>query len=77
MKIYLFVSEPQSNVKAFTADRTGASLPAGYAPWIASGSRSGVPVGGDDDPVSVMVRRDGYFLVSGKGRTSAKGATHR
>jgi len=76
MKLYLFASEPQSSVMAFTADETGANLPAGYAPWIASGNRADDPIDGGADPVSVMVRRDGYFLVSGKGRASKKRVMH-
>jgi hypothetical protein len=74
MKIYLFVSEPQSNVRAFTADETGANLPSDYAPWIASGRRPDDLADGGLDPVSVMVRRDGYFLTTG--RISKKRVTH-
>jgi hypothetical protein len=74
MKIYLFVSESR-NVMAFTADATGANLPAGYAPWSASGGGVDAPVGGPADPLPVMVRRNGYFLVSGKGSRSIRRLT--
>jgi hypothetical protein len=76
MKIYLFVSETEPSVKAFTADQTGANLPASYAPWCISRSGSAVSVGGDGDRVSVMVRRDGYFLVSGKVESLTRRTTH-
>jgi hypothetical protein len=67
MAIYLFVSEVEPGVKAFTADQSGANLPAAYAPWsISEGRRSTIRSREDDDPVSLMVKRRGYFLVSGK-----------
>ena len=66
MKIYLFVSEPQS-VRAFTADATGANLPSNYAPWSVLDTGADSAARGPVDRVSTMVRRDGYFLLSGKG----------
>jgi hypothetical protein len=74
MKIYLFASESQS-VMAFTGDATGANLPAGYAPWSVSGNGVDVPVGDPADPLPAMVRRYGYFLVSGKGKGSGRWLT--
>jgi hypothetical protein len=74
MKIYLFVSESR-NVMAFTGDATGANLPAGYAPWSASGGGVDAPVGDPTDPLPAMVRRDGYFLVSTKGKASGRWLT--
>jgi hypothetical protein len=74
MKIFLFASETQ-NVIAFTGDATGANLPAGYAPWSASGGGVDAPVGDPADPLPTMVRRHGYFLVSSKGQASGRWLT--
>jgi hypothetical protein len=64
MPIYIFTSRSYPKVKAFTADKTGGSLPNDYAPWYPAGSRAAGPAGEDSDPVGKAVQRDGYFLVS-------------
>ena len=69
MAIYLFLSQSNENVQGFTLDITGSNLPADYAPWHAAGSGEAVPVGGDTDPVAMIVQRDGYFLVSTRKRS--------
>jgi hypothetical protein len=74
MKTYQFVSE-SLNVTAFTDDSTGTNLPTRYAPWSASDSGVDMPVGGPPDPLPAMVRRYGYFLVSGKGQASGRWLT--
>jgi hypothetical protein len=76
MKIYFFVSRLEPKVTAFTSDQTGANLPLDYAPWDRSGAGSAIPIGGDDGPITVAVRRDGYFLVSGRGSFCSGGSVH-
>jgi hypothetical protein len=53
MPLYIFMSSSYPRVKAFTSDKTGASLPDDYSPWY--------PAGGDFDPVGKAVQRDGLF----------------
>jgi hypothetical protein len=65
-EIYLFVSESEPKIRAFTWDKTGAKLPTDFAPWQMSGRRPALPVGNGSDPVAFAIWRKGYFLVSGK-----------
>jgi hypothetical protein len=69
MEIYRFESSTHTSVKAFTADATGANLPADYAPWAPSGKGSAVPIGRDTDPIALEIQRHGYFLLSGSPHT--------
>ena len=65
MDVYLFLSGSTWNVSAFTADQSGANLPAEYAPWTpANGGR--VMLAGAEDPVSRAVSKDGFFLLGGR-----------
>ena len=68
MKIYLFLSETEEDVRAFTSDPTGANLPPDYAPWRSSGTT--MPLGNLTDPVCEAVTRDGFFLVSTETRAT-------
>jgi hypothetical protein len=76
MPIYLFASRTCSSVKAFTSDDRGGNLPDEYAPWYATGSGAAIPVGLDTGPVGKAVKRDGYFLVTGKTGTGSNRTTH-
>jgi hypothetical protein len=40
------------------------------------GSGAAIPVGLDTDPVAKAVKRDGYFLVTGKTRTNSERSNH-
>jgi hypothetical protein len=71
MLIYIFASDTRPRVSAFTADQTGGNLPADYAPWRSINGGKAVSVGSITDPVAVAVRRDGFFLLSGKARISS------
>jgi hypothetical protein len=62
MEIYVFISTTRPSVRAFTSDRTGGNVPADFAPWRAA--NGGRPFVAGSDPVSKVVQRDGYFLVS-------------
>jgi hypothetical protein len=63
MQVYLFRSEKDPDVRAFTADETGGSLPARFAPWaIANGGRS-IYLGSASDPIAIDIKADGYHIV--------------
>jgi hypothetical protein len=70
MRIYLFGSESHS-VRGFTADATGADLPTDYAPWSALDTGTAITAG-PADRLSAIVRRDGFFLLSGNEKGSKK-----
>ncbi len=72
MEIYLFVSNSSQSVSGFTSDVTGSKLPAEYAPWDASEHGEAVRVGSATDPVSMMIQRHGYFLVSTRKRITSR-----
>jgi hypothetical protein len=63
MQIYLFVSEPEPGVKAFTADHTGENLPTEYAPWRTLDGGRGLYLGSANDPFAIRIRISGYSLV--------------
>jgi hypothetical protein len=63
MQVYIFISEKDPRVRAFTADETGGNLPSQYAPWvIANGGRS-IYLGSATDPIAIDVKADGYHIV--------------
>jgi hypothetical protein len=64
MQIYIFISESQPSVRAFTEDGTGGNLPREYAPWRAANAGRAMLIGSASDPVAKAVQRDGFFLVS-------------
>jgi len=50
MDIYIFDSDPYKCVKPFTIDRTGANLPALFAPWTGTTPGPYVPIWSLADP---------------------------
>jgi hypothetical protein len=62
MQIFVFTSVV-AKIIGFTLDRTGKSLPAGFAPWRKLGCTETMATA-VTDPVARAIRRDGYFLVS-------------
>jgi hypothetical protein len=72
MEIYSFISTARPSVKAFTSDMSGANLPAAYAPWRVANCGKATVFGSESDPVARAVKRDGYFLLSGKGKAPSK-----
>jgi hypothetical protein len=66
MNIYIFVSESQPNLRAFTSDVSGDNLPTDYAPWRAANGGNAMPLKSDTDPLAKAVKRDGYFLVTAR-----------
>lgn len=66
MRIFVFVSTRDRDVLGFTANQTAKNLPADYAPWEPAEDGGAVLLGGGDaDPVTQAVRRDGFFLAVG------------
>ena len=63
MRAYLFASEIDSSVNAFSESPTGTILPPEYAPWRALNGGTSLLVG----PASVLIleamKRDGFYLV--------------
>jgi hypothetical protein len=63
--IFVFISARDRAVLGFTSDQTGCNLPREYAPWEPATQGGAVLVGGESDPVTKAVRRDGFFLAVG------------
>jgi hypothetical protein len=71
MAISLFRSTKEPDLFGFTADPTGANLPAEFAPWQKSGvetaaqAYAGSSLEGlaASDPVVKAVERDGFYLA--------------
>jgi hypothetical protein len=69
--IYLFQSQADSAVFAFTQDAAGQNLPEKYAPWQKSRPGGSLYLGvgessaqlGSSDPVIRAVESQGYYLV--------------
>jgi hypothetical protein len=65
MPVYLFLSTKEPSIRAFTADETGVTLPADYAPWERARVGDVIPVTATSGPVLSAIERDGFFLMSG------------
>jgi hypothetical protein len=65
-RIYIFASETHTAVSGFTSDPAGDNLPAEYAPWRLVSSRRVKPIVRKTDAIAEVVKRDGFFLLSGK-----------
>ena len=71
MLVFVFQSEKDQGVTAFTGQRDGGNLPAEFAPWklvsggeMQSTARGGVARG--VDAVQDAIARDGFHIVRGK-----------
>jgi hypothetical protein len=75
--IYLFQSEADQAVFAFTQDSTGRNLPPKFAPWKNSKQGGSLYLGvgessaqlGPGDPVLRAVETQGYYLVAAPSRS--------
>lgn len=65
-KPYIFASETHTAVSGFTSDPAGNNLPADYAPWRPVSGRRAKPIARKTDAIAELVKRDGFFLLSGK-----------
>ena len=63
MKVYLFNSDREPSVSAFTSDESGRNLPAHFAPWRPLNGGKGLYLGSASDPIADAIRIDGYHLV--------------
>jgi hypothetical protein len=64
MCIYVFISDKNSNILAFTSDADGANLPYEHGPWREEVDPDVYVIGTDDDPIAQAVRRDGFHIIS-------------
>ncbi len=64
MHIYIFMSQSDPAILAFTSTEDGSNIPADHGPWQPSGSGRAIPVGMAAEPMMEAVRKDGYFIVS-------------
>ena len=62
MRIYVFVSDKDSDVLGFTSEGTGANLPGAYGPRREEVVPGICVVATDDDPISRAVCRDGFYI---------------
>jgi hypothetical protein len=68
MRVFIYQSQRDPGLFAFTNDRTGSNLPAELAPWRAFGGQaiashrdfSGL---GDSDAVTAALEADGYYIA--------------
>ena len=63
MQVYIFISEIDPSVRAFTSDGTGCNLPDEYAPWRATNSGKGMHLSSLTDPIALSIEEDGYLIV--------------
>jgi hypothetical protein len=65
MHVHIFGSITWPSVKAFTSDETGANLPTDYSPWRQGKNARATKIDSLSNPIAVMIRRYGYFLLFG------------
>jgi hypothetical protein len=63
MRIYVYISQKDAEIMAFTSDSTGANLPTSDGPWIVGDAPDVLDIGSGRGAVSVAIRRDGYFIA--------------
>jgi|ERR1700712_958163 hypothetical protein len=63
MQVYIFDSDIDPSVRAFTSDRTGSNLPAEFAPWRAGNAGKSMHIGSSTDPIAISVEADGYLII--------------
>jgi hypothetical protein len=63
MKAYLFSSLTDDSICAFSADRTGANLPAALGPWRPISGGASVYIGNDTDFVAQTIESEGFYLL--------------
>jgi hypothetical protein len=63
MRIYVYVSQQDAEIMAFTSDATGGNLPQSDGPWLIGEAPDILDVGEGQGVVSAGIRRDGYFIA--------------
>jgi hypothetical protein len=66
MRAYLFASELDPAVSAFSEDAEGANLPAAYAPWRALNGGASLLVGPSSVLILEAIKRQGFYLLTDK-----------
>lgn len=64
MRIYVFVSRKDPDFVAFTLSATGENLPSSLGPWIEELLPGISVVDIDSDPITEVVRQEGYFIAT-------------
>ena len=64
MRAYLFASQANEMISAFSQDRTGSNLPAAFAPWRTANASASVFVGNETDYVAQAIQKDGFYLLT-------------
>jgi hypothetical protein len=65
MRIYVYVSEQDSDVLAFTSDESGLSLPHHLGPWRREQTQGdAVAISTGNDPITRAIIRDGFFIAT-------------
>jgi hypothetical protein len=59
VRAYLFASDVNPSVSAFTDDASGGKLPAAYAPWRALNGGASLLVGPSSVPILDAIKRQG------------------
>jgi hypothetical protein len=63
MRIYVYISQKDAEIMAFTSDATGGNLPTSNGPWIAGEAPDVLDTGNGRGAVSVAIRQDGYVIA--------------
>ena len=64
MRAYLFASDLDPSVNAFSELATGGNLPAEYAPWRALNGGTSLLVGPASMKILETMKRDGFYLLT-------------
>jgi hypothetical protein len=64
MLVFIFISETDPRVRAFTCNGSGSNLPVEYFPWQPINGGRTMHIGSANDPIAIAIREDGYCLVN-------------
>ena len=64
MQAYLFASDLDPSVSAFSEFATGRNLPTEYAPWRALNGGTSLLVGPASVQILQAMKRDGFYLLT-------------
>ena len=66
MRTYMFVSEQDDKIVAFTSDETGDNLPSDHGAWRLSNSWSIDAVGNGAGLLAGIIKKYGYYVMTGQ-----------
>ena len=64
MRAYLFASDLDPSVSAFSEFAMGGNLPAEYAPWRALNGGTSLLIGPSSVPIMEALKRQGFYLLT-------------